>query len=100
MSVTAMIKGSHWLRNPVTDTYRPAKKIQKARVIMFHPSTPAYRILLRASATWEWQLSQQMLCIRLLEKEFQTGSGDNESDNNFSGRGVPKEVLDDNIQCY
>ena len=65
-NVRADAKGSHWLKKPDTDTYLPAKKIQKHRDTMFHDSAPAYRILLSASATWEWQLSQHRLCMRLL----------------------------------
>lgn len=61
-----MAKGAHWLRKPQTETYRPVKKIQKHNETMFHDSTPAYRILFNASATWEWQLSQHRLCMRLL----------------------------------
>lgn len=36
----------------------------------------------------------------LARKGVSNGERGQRIDSNFSGRGVPKEVLDDNIQCY
>ena len=45
-------------------TYFPLNNIRKQSVTMFHLLLWSYSMVLRALATWLWQLSQQRLCMR------------------------------------
>ena len=57
-------KGSQVLIAAPQLTYFPWTSMRRARLTMFHLVEPSYSMLLRALATWLWQLSQQRLCIR------------------------------------
>ena len=48
----------------------PQKNIQTANMTIFQCDKPPYFIFSNATATWEWQLSQHILCIRLEYIQF------------------------------
>lgn len=59
-----MMNGNQVLTNPMKPTYFPKRNIQAANLIMFQEVEPEYLMDVKAIPQWEWQLSQNRLCIR------------------------------------